>query len=116
LLELAKERLLQVDLGGCETFDELHTAVRSSIGAIRGIADLTIYDTSLRIGAKLGLEPDKVYLHAGTREGARGLRLDYRRPFFELAALPRPFRRLKPREIEDCLCIFKRELRELRAF
>jgi hypothetical protein len=50
-LELAKERLLGVELGGCKTFDELHTAVRSSIGAIRGIADLTIYDTSLRIGA-----------------------------------------------------------------
>jgi hypothetical protein len=35
-----------------------------------------MYDTALRIGAKLKLFPTKVYLHAGTRLGARALGLD----------------------------------------
>ena len=40
---------------------------------IKGIGELTIYDTALRIGFYLDIYPDKVYLHAGTREGAKRL-------------------------------------------
>lgn len=57
------------------TFDELHEVVRTTIGPLRGIGELAVYDVAYRIGAHLGLEPDKVYLHAGTREGARALDL-----------------------------------------
>jgi hypothetical protein len=67
---------------------------------------LTIYDTALRIGASLGLEPQSVYLHAGTRFGARRLGLDWRAETIPVSALPPPLRKLKPREIEDLLCIF----------
>lgn len=43
---------------------------------MRSIGELAVYDISCRIGASLGLSPDCVYLHAGTREGERdfGLR------------------------------------------
>ena len=34
--------------------------------------------SSFRIGAKINLFPTKVYLHAGTRRGARALGLDDR--------------------------------------
>lgn len=41
---------------------------------INGIGELTEYDISFRIGKCLGKCPDKVYLHAGTREGAEKLK------------------------------------------
>jgi len=109
-LEECKERLLKTDLKQCQTFAELHDTVREVIGDIRGIGPLTIYDTALRIGAYLGLEPGKVYLHAGTREGAKSLGFGPRRRYLQLSELPEPFHNLKPREVEDCLCIYKTDL------
>jgi hypothetical protein len=107
------ERDLQavsVSLRGCATFDELFRLVQSEIGGIFGVGELTIYDVTTRLGAFLGLEPERVYLHAGTKEGARYLGITTRRESFEPSELPRAFRRLRPREIEDCLCIYKRQL------
>ena len=40
------------------------------------MGELVVYDTALRIGARFGLEPEKVYVHRGTREGVRKLGLD----------------------------------------
>jgi hypothetical protein len=57
-----------------ELFEMIHTAVHP----IPGLGELYVYDTALRIGAKLNLLPDKAYLHAGTRSGARALGLDAR--------------------------------------
>ncbi len=107
------ERNLQAcaaELGRCDGFSELHEIVRREIGSIRGIGRLAIYDISTRIGAHLGVEPDRVYLHAGTAEGARAIGLDPHREALFIDELPDPFKRLRPREIEDVLCIFKREL------
>jgi hypothetical protein len=58
------------------------------------------------VGAKLNVFPKKVYLHAGTRRGARALGLDAG-PTLNVSQLPREFRALLPHEIEDVLCIFK---------
>lgn len=69
-----------------------------------------VYDTALRIGAKLDLEPEVVYLHRGTRSGMGALGLNISRPFIELHELPRELRSLRPHEIEDCVCIYKSEL------
>jgi hypothetical protein len=107
------ERNLQAvsaSLRGCATFDELFQLVQSEIGGIYGVGELTVYDVTTRLGAFLGLEPERVYLHAGTREGARHLGITTRRESFESSELPRAFRKLRPREIEDCLCIYKRQL------
>ncbi len=95
------------------TFDDLHEAVRTTVEPIRGIGELAIYDIANRIGAHLELEPDRVYLHAGTREGARALGLGG--AAILKSDLPKAFRRLSPGEIEDCLCIYKDELRRLAA-
>ena len=70
-------------------------------------------DTALRIGAKLGIRPDRVYLHRGTREGARALKLDASQATIDVSQLPPAFQRLDAREIEDCLCIYKEDLRRL---
>lgn len=56
------------------SFDELHEAVRAVGGPIRGIGELAVYDTAIRIGAWLGLDPERVYLHRGSREGGGGRR------------------------------------------
>ena len=92
-------------------FDDLHRLVDRNLRPIPGIGELYVYDTSLRIGARLNLLPTKVYLHAGTRVGARALGLDPRAATLEVLALPQEFRSLEPHEIEDLLCIFKNELK-----
>ena len=81
--------------------------MQGAIGSILGIGGLTVYDTTLCIGAKLGVFPRCIYLHNGTRRGARALGLNWRTSVLSVAECPRELRRLKPHEIEDCLCIFK---------
>lgn len=114
VLEEANEALCGIGFSGLKTFDELHTLVRRTIGRIRGIGPLTIYDTAHRIGAYLGLRPEFVYLHAGVRSGAKALGLDYRAHKLPMSVLPEAFHRLLPEQVEDCLCIYRDELRALR--
>jgi hypothetical protein len=97
----------------CRSFDDLIRMVQQVIGQLKGIGKLTVYDTAVRIGGFLGCGPDKVFLHAGTKDGAESLGFDGTRPFLIPEELPKAFRQLSPREIEDCLCIYKRQLRRL---
>lgn len=109
-LDEARSRLLAVDLGPCRSFDELHATVNATIRDIHMIGALVVYDVSHRIGAFLRLEPEHVYLHRGTREGALALGLGRGREWIDLAELPDEFGRLTPAEAEDCLCIYKERL------
>lgn len=107
------ERNLQAcaqEIAGCGSFPDLYAIIRRELLGIYGIGHLTAYDVATRIGAHLPLEPDRVYLHAGTADGARELGLNHRRESLAVEELPLPFQRLRPREIEDCLCIYKRAL------
>ena len=73
---------------------------------------MVVYDTAHRIGARFGLEPEKVYLHRGTRKGAVALGLDVQRREIEMHELPDAIgQRLKPHEAEDFLCMYERCLR-----
>jgi hypothetical protein len=92
-------------LAALRDFDALHRLVASTAGGVKGIGELAVYDIAHRIGAYQGLAPDRVYLHAGTRAGARALGLDGK--VADLAAFPTEFAALTAAEIEDCLCIFK---------
>jgi hypothetical protein len=92
------------------TFDELLELVSEIIRPIPCIGELAAYDTALRIGARFGLAPERVYLHAGTREGARALGFDRAREAIEVRELPVALRELSARELEDLLCIYKDEL------
>lgn len=109
-LKEARKRLLGADLRACQSFDELHSLVDSLIRDIHMVGALVVYDLSHRIGAYLGLEPMRVYLHAGARDGARALGLGRGRDTLDLSDLPREFDRLTPAEAEDCLCIYKERL------
>lgn len=113
VLQRAADALTRQDIPACQSFDELHRAVRDWIGDLHGIGELAVYDIACRIGAFLGLRPELVYLHAGTREGARALEL--RGATVRKADLPRAFLRLSPAQIEDCLCIYKADIQRLAA-
>jgi hypothetical protein len=94
-------------VSAARSFEELHRLVASTTGDIHGIGELTVYDTALRIGAYRNLEPNVVFMHSGTRVGARRLRLNASCEFLTIEDLPPAFRALRPREIEDILCIYK---------
>lgn len=105
-LHRVRRVLLPVPLQRCRSFDELHSAIERAVSQIRGVGELMVYDTAVRIGARLGLCPAHVYMHAGTRAGARALGLDWRSRVLEVVAVPVPLQTLEPFEIEDCLCIY----------
>ena len=111
LLEQVEGKLQAIGgkLAKAADFAALHQAVEDEIGSIKGIGALTVYDIAHRIGAHFGKAPKRVYLHAGTRIGARVFGLGGNS--FDPKLLPKPFARLAPSEIEDCLCIYKDELR-----
>jgi hypothetical protein len=117
VLEKARKILASAEpsIARAKTFAELHDIIESSIRPLPGVGELMVYDTALRIGAKLGLSPDDVYVHAGTRVGARALGFRGSRKTISPAELPRPLRALRPREIEDVLCIYKSQLTRLLA-
>jgi hypothetical protein len=114
-LEESERRLIAnlPQLRQATNFDELLGLINDLIRSIPGVGELTVYDTSVRIGARFGLEPGKVYLHAGTRAGAIALGYDGRRQAIEMDEFPYAIRlRLHPREAQDLLCIYKSGLRE----
>lgn len=94
-------------LNACKAFHELHALMDNLLRPIFGLGELYIYDTALRIGAYLNLTPRFVYLHAGTREGARALGLGQNRAYLEVDELPAPIRVLSADEAESFLCIYK---------
>lgn len=96
------------ELKSCSSFHDLWLLVRGILEPIHGAGELYIYDTSLRLGASLGLFPDRVYLHAGTRKGAKAFGLiSDRGDWINQRELPGALRELPPYEVEDILCIYK---------
>ncbi len=102
----------------CATFEDLHNLIRDRVRGIYRLmhAELYWYDTPLRIGAKRELPPsDKVYLHRGTRQGARALAqalgecwaLGNKVKTISRHLLPPPLRDLPGDELEDILCIYR---------
>lgn len=112
-LERASRALLRKlrRLGRSKSFDDLFQEVHATIAPIQGIGPLTVYDTAVRIGTRLGLSPKRVYLHAGTRHGALGF--ERNRAFVSLHELPPPLNRLAAEEVEDILCIYAADLARL---
>ncbi|WP_316168403.1 MULTISPECIES: hypothetical protein [unclassified Bradyrhizobium] len=110
-LLMAESKLQRVRnrLARAKTFEALHDEVEHQILSIRKIGPLAVYDIAHRIGAYRGLTPAIVYLHRGTREGARAL--GFAGKTLDPRLLPKAFSRLKPYEIEDCLCTYKNALR-----
>jgi hypothetical protein len=93
-----------------KSFHELYEIIESC--AVKGVAALTIYDTAHRIGKnkEILLDPDEVYIHRGTRDGAE---IFFGRNVREKSLSKDMFKgmeHLAPEEIEDVLCIYKDHL------
>jgi hypothetical protein len=114
---LGKSALVAVlpKLRKCSDFHQLHDLVRSATKPIKGLGSLYAYDISYLIGARLGLSPKKVFLHAGTRKGARALGFSGGLLHLLPSQLPRQLQVLKAYEMEDFLCIYAPYLRKFRG-
>jgi hypothetical protein len=110
VLEMAKDALLKSNLDVCYSFDQLYCLVKRTIGPIYGIGELAIYDIAHRLGAYLRLQPEYVYLHAGTRDGAKALKIKNLSEKLSMSEFPPEFQKLRPEQVEDCLCIYKTHL------
>jgi hypothetical protein len=108
-LERVSDHLLSIKnaIRQVRNFESLHRLIDRTISSIPMVGELMIYDTSIRIGAWLELQPRAVYLHAGTRIGAKAIGLDPKRSTIALRELPASLRVLRPQEVEDVLCIYK---------
>ena len=95
------------DLAAAPDFDGILAIVEAC--AVPGFGQLCVYDTALRLGCWLRRLPERVYLHAGTRKGARALVHAASGPCIDVAELPPELRPLRPDEVEDFLCIYKDE-------
>lgn len=113
----ASAALLRVsaDISNCDNFHALFEVIQEAVSDIPGIGELYIYDVAHRIGAWLGREPRKVYLHCGVRAGARALGLNAASSFLEMSSLPEELRTLSAGEVEDILCIYKGRFRRPKA-
>jgi hypothetical protein len=111
-LDEARQRLLQCTeaLANAPDFDALLVVVTNALADIYRTGELYRYDTALRISYYLSILPFKVYLHAGTRTGARALGLPFNNRYLDIAQLPAELRGRPAHEVEDILCIYKDHL------
>lgn len=102
-------------LSGCSDFTTLYERVATALGSVFQRPGLTVYDIAHRIGHYLRIEPDRVYLHRGVREGARALipNLPNRQRTLHVTELPAPLRKLTAAQCEDLLCIYKSDLKRV---
>ncbi len=95
-------------LKACASFEELLAAVKEITDPVAGFGELCQYDAALRIGARLDLEPEYVYLHRGALKGAKRFELPITRsPICRwriVESLPPPLKRLRPAQVENFLC------------
>src|SRR5438128_1716408 len=64
-LEASRSRLLDnlSEIRSATSFQELIELVEQLIRPLDRMGEMVVYDTALRIGARFGLEPEKVYVH-----------------------------------------------------
>jgi hypothetical protein len=89
-------------------FQTLHDWVKSVSCRVRGLGVTTSYDVARRLGAWLDLKPDRVYLHAGTANGANVFGIQGETA--PLSMFPREIQALGATHTENFLCIYKERL------
>jgi len=94
----------------CATFSDLYAAIDQAVGGLSGAGPLYVYDTALRIGAFLKVQPTDVYLQAGALKGAERLLQRVRTRALPPTAFPAPYSALAPYQLENLLCCYRRWL------
>lgn len=104
------------ELNRCENFEEVINIVTQC--REKGFGELSIYDTAVRIAAFLGIEPDRVYLHAGAREGMEALENKGYLPegstkakSIPMSIMPQEMRCMSALEIEHFGCYAKSDIK-----
>jgi hypothetical protein len=112
----ANELLLshEAEIKSASTFSVLLEMIERLLLPIPGLGELYCYDCAARIGAYLGIKPDRVYLHSGTRVGARALKLSHTRPWLLMSELPEPLQSRSAAEAENILCIYASDFSSLK--
>lgn len=104
------------EIGECKTFEDILKICEKV--TIKGIGELTAYDVAFRLGYQMvhlqnaseKLLPDKIYLHAGTKQGALKLEVIQkwsRKKSLTLEELPEWLQKEPPYIIENFLCVYK---------
>lgn len=94
-------------------FLELFWVVEKAFDKIDGAGELAVYDAADRLGHYFNHTPTLIFMHAGTRKGARKIRGPYRREeawAMHARELPDGLKELTCRGAEDVLCSYKDEL------
>ena len=106
------------DILKARSFDEIYQIVTDC--KVKGFGELSIYDTALRISSHLNIEPDKVYLHAGSRKGAELLEQkgyievgSSKKKFLKIEELPKPLQNQKADDTQHFFCSMKDKMTEL---
>lgn len=121
----ARDQLIKNLLQDIEAFSTLNTFKEIIIwihkNLPKGIADLGIYDTALRLGLYKGISPDHIYMGVGSRIGAKQLfgkkgfsqiiqSLDGMINYIPKQYFPKELQVLDTYHIESFLCIYRKDL------
>lgn len=124
LIEEIKNRKI-LSNGKIKTFDSIFNEIEAIVAELRqdgimGAGQMTIYDVSLYLGAKMKIYPNKVFVHRGVRSGAFALNITDSKNKNHILELSDVFKeapllkKLKSaKHIENFLCIKKNELKGL---
>ncbi len=112
--QVEKTAKANLELFILNNFEELSKVIKfhdlyKMVNKIKGIGPLAADDASIRVGACIGLVPDKVYLHQGAREGARNLLRDKmkNKRYLKVKDFPVELHSLTPAQLENFLCMYK---------
>jgi hypothetical protein len=98
------------EIESCQDFDALFGLIERTVLPIPGAGEMLVYDIAQRLGLFMGFQPDKVYMHRGTRVGAKALGLSARRKAIPLSDFPKALAFLGSYRLEDVLCIYRAAL------
>lgn len=106
------------ELNEAKLFHEVYEIVKSC--KVAGFGELSIYDAAVRISAYLGFKPTQVFLHAGTRIGAKHLEGKgllgedlSQKNTLPLSDFPLPVQKLDALQLENFLCSFKDDIKKI---
>jgi hypothetical protein len=94
-------------------WNEIYTVVGDIIAQVPGAGILAHYDITNRIGSYFRYNQTVVRVHAGAWEGATVLRLKIQNGQVSLEDLPLELRSLGAMHVENFLCIYKDDLKQL---
>jgi hypothetical protein len=100
----------EAQLKAATEFETLFSIADEIMRSIYGCGAMWRYDFAQRVGAILGIAPSKVYVARGALRGARNLGLVVVRARIDRVNLPPALRGLTSDEVEDFLCIYKKDL------